>query len=78
MGPVAAIKKSFELTDGHVGELLFMGMLAALLVAGGLFCLVVGLFYALPVAWLSGAYVYRKFVPYQSEDDLVNAASKTV
>ncbi|OFW57919.1 MAG: hypothetical protein A2Y75_11840 [Candidatus Solincola sediminis] len=60
MGPVAAIKKSGEITNGSKGNLFVLGLeFFGIILLGALAC-VVGLFAAIPTVIIARAFVYRK------------------
>lgn len=60
--PVAAIKKSGEITAGSKWELFKLGLLFLGIILLGAICFGVGLFAAFPTVMVAHAYVYRKLV----------------
>jgi len=62
MGPIEAIKKSGELTQGVKWGLLKFGLVMFLVTLGGLLALVVGLLVAMPVTFIAMVYLYRKLL----------------
>ena len=62
-GPIEAIRRSIQLTDGVGVDLFLFGMLCAGLNILGMMALMVGMFVSLPVTVLAGAYVYRHLNP---------------
>jgi len=60
MGPIEAIKRSAEITNGEKWNLFIFGILLALINLAGALCLVVGLFVTIPVSWVAMAYMYRR------------------
>jgi len=60
LGPVEAIKKSGQITDGAKGSLFLFGLLLGLINILGALALVVGLFVTIPIAMVAMAYVFRK------------------
>jgi uncharacterized membrane protein len=70
LDPIAALKRSAELTRGRTGELLVFGlMLFALNIAGAL-AFGVGLFATVPTSAMAAAYVYRRLLRRAEEDRL--------
>jgi uncharacterized membrane protein len=62
MPPVAALKKSGEITKGAKWNLFLLGLLfLGIVILGALVC-VVGLFAAIPTVMVAHAFVYRKLV----------------
>jgi len=62
LGPVEAIKASWNITRGNTWNLFFFGILIGLINILGLLCLVVGLFITVPLSALASAFVYRKLL----------------
>lgn len=62
LGPVDAIKKSWNMTRGNTWNLFFFGILIGLINILGLLCLVVGLFITVPLSMLASAFIYRKLL----------------
>jgi uncharacterized membrane protein len=59
-GVLEAFKESAKLTQGIKWQLFLLGLLQILIQIAGLLALVVGLFVAIPINYLSDIYVYRK------------------
>ena len=59
-GPIEALKMSSRITQGVKWQLLLFNFLAGLIIIAGLLALVLGVFVAVPVVTLAGAWVYRK------------------
>jgi uncharacterized membrane protein len=59
-GVVESFKESARLTQGIKMKLFYLGILQVLIQIGGLLALLVGLFIAVPINYLSDIYVYRK------------------
>lgn len=59
-GVIESFKESAKLTQGIKTQLFLLGLLQFLIQLGGLLALVVGLFIAVPINYLSDLYVYRK------------------
>jgi uncharacterized membrane protein len=60
MGPLDAIKKSGQITQGNIGNLFLFNLLLIVVSLLGLLALVVGVLVASPVVGIAQAYVYRK------------------
>lgn len=70
MTPVAAIKKSGEITKGAKWDLFLLGLLfIGITILGALAC-VVGLFAAIPTIWVAHAFVYRKLAYGQAAEQV--------
>ena len=62
MGPIEALKKSWNITNGHVLRLfLFFAIIIGINMLGA-FALLVGLFITFPVTMVATAFVYRKLL----------------
>jgi uncharacterized membrane protein len=61
-GPVEALKKSAQLTQGAKWDVLGFNILIGLVVLAGFLCLGVGLFAAYPLTWVAFAVVYKKLL----------------
>ena len=59
-GIIESFKESAKLSQGIKKQLFFLGLLQILIQIGGLLALLVGLFIAIPINYLSDIYVYRK------------------
>jgi uncharacterized membrane protein len=62
-GPIEAIRRSIQLTDGVGIDLFLFGMLCVGINILGMMALVVGLYVTLPVTALAGAHIYRHLNP---------------
>jgi uncharacterized membrane protein len=62
LGPVDALKASWQMTKGNVWNLFFFGILLFLINVLGFVCLIVGLFITVPLGMLATAFVYRKLL----------------
>lgn len=60
LGPVDALKRSWEITRGHTWNLFLFGLVCILVVLLGLIALFIGLFWAMPTVLIAVAYVYHK------------------
>jgi uncharacterized membrane protein len=60
IGPIQALKESWEITRGSEWNLMGFSFLSVLINLTGLICLIVGLFVSVPVTTVAAAYVYRK------------------
>lgn len=60
LGPVEALKASYNMTKGNWWNLALLGIVSVLIVIAGALALLVGLFVAIPVVMLAFAYAYRK------------------
>lgn len=67
LGPIEALKKSYELTKGAKPAVFVFNLVAALVAIIGLLACVVGLFVALPVTYLATAAVYLQLKPQMVE-----------
>lgn len=56
---ITAIKSSFSLTSSHIGPLLLLSLLCALVVLAGVLACCVGLLVAYPVVMVASAYAFR-------------------
>jgi hypothetical protein len=59
-GVIEAFKESARITKGVKWQLLLLGILQTLIMLAGALALLVGLFVAVPINYLSDVYVYRK------------------
>jgi uncharacterized membrane protein len=66
LGPVEAIKKAGEMTNGSKNNLFLFFLLLAGINIVGLICLIVGLFATIPLSIVATAFVYRKLLAAQS------------
>ncbi|MEI8011190.1 MAG: hypothetical protein WCI27_01730 [Candidatus Omnitrophota bacterium] len=60
LGPIAALKRSREITRGQKGRLFVFGLLIVLLNCAGFLCLLVGLLVTMPISAIAGAYIYDR------------------
>lgn len=60
LGPIEAVKASWNATKGNLLEISFLGILSILVVIAGILALFIGLFWAVPTTMVAQAYVYRK------------------
>lgn len=59
MGPIASLKRSFEITKPCFKELFLLDVLSVFIMLAGLLLLFIGLIFAIPVCYLAYAWVYR-------------------
>jgi len=62
LGPIEAIKKSGEITQGSKGTLFWLAIVCYLVLLLGLICCGVGLFLAIPTVLLAIAFAYRRLM----------------
>jgi hypothetical protein len=62
LGPIEALKKSWNITRDNTWNLFFFGLLIGLINILGAICLVVGLFVTVPLGMVATASVYRKLL----------------
>ncbi len=67
LGPIEALKRSWAITKGSVGELFTFSLLLALINLAGMLALMVGLFITVPISLLATAFVYRKLLGVSSQ-----------
>lgn len=60
LGPIEALKHSWQITKGIKWQLFLFGILLMLLNIAGVLALGIGLFLTIPTTMLASAYVYRK------------------
>lgn len=60
MDGVAALKKSWEIMDGHKADYFVLMLLFILMVIGGLMALIVGVFFVLPIVYAASAHFYEQ------------------
>lgn len=70
LGPVEALKKSYQITKGSAWNIFLLDILNAGIILLGILCLVIGLFAAIPVTLLAWVYVYRRLL---SKPEAVNS-----
>jgi hypothetical protein len=59
LGPIKALKRSWIITKGSKGRLAVLGLLLMLLNIAGFLCLIVGLFFTIPISLIATARVYN-------------------
>lgn len=59
VGPIQALKASWEITQGHVWQLFLYGLIVTGINIVGVLCLFVGLFWTIPTTQVATAYLYR-------------------
>jgi hypothetical protein len=70
MGPIAALKRSWAITRGHMKDLTFFYFVLCMVVFGGLICFMVGVIPASIVSSVAMARVYRQLDrAYDGEDE---------
>jgi len=62
IGVIDSFKESARLTQGVKWKILRLGLLQFLILLGGAFALLVGLFIAVPIKYISDIYLYRKLL----------------
>lgn len=62
MGPIEALKKSWQMTKGVTWEMFLLGILVLLIDILGLLALIVGLFISIPTGMIATARVYKKLI----------------
>ncbi|MEW6554437.1 MAG: DUF975 family protein [Actinomycetota bacterium] len=77
IGPVEAIKRSWEITSGNTWDLFLLGLLFFGIILLGVLACVVGLFAAIPTTMVAHAYVYRR-LEYGAVSGQVPQAPETV
>lgn len=60
MDGLAALKKSWEIMDGHKADYFVLVLLFILMVIGGLIALIVGVFFVLPIIYAASAHFYEQ------------------
>lgn len=55
-----SLRKSAEVTKGHIGNLFIFNLILSLIVFLGILALLVGMFVAIPLTWLATAVLYLK------------------
>lgn len=63
LGPVEAVKKSWNMTKNHIWDLFLFGLVIGLVNVLGFLALGIGLLWTIPTTSLATAFVYRKFSP---------------
>lgn len=62
MGPIAALKRSWEMTSGVGMRLFLFGVVLGLINVAGALALLIGLFVTVPTTLIASSFVYRKLV----------------
>ncbi len=62
LGPIDALKKSYEITRGQTFNLFSFALLQWLINVAGIMALLIGLFATLPMTKLADAYIYRRLL----------------
>jgi hypothetical protein len=60
LGPIEALKESFRITKGLVGDLFVFGLVMMAIALAGLLALFVGTLITMPIVAIATAFVYRK------------------
>jgi uncharacterized membrane protein len=60
MGPVDAMKASWNATKGHKGQIFLFGLVALLMVVGGYLACCIGVFVAIPVIMVAWTTIYTR------------------
>lgn len=60
MDGVSALKKSWEIMDGHKADYFLLILLFGLMAIGGILALVVGIFFVLPIIYAASAHFYEQ------------------
>lgn len=60
LDPISALRRSYELTEGHFAELFVFGLLLGLMNLLGLLALGLGLFLTVPTTYLAVTWAYRR------------------
>lgn len=67
MGPIEALKKSAQITNGYKFNLFLFGILIAIINLLGVLCMMLGLFLTIPTTVIALTHVYKQ-LSYQSEN----------
>lgn len=70
LGPIEALKKSWEVTHGVKWNLFLFGVLLGLINILGFLALIVGLFVSIPTTMLAQAFIFRKLSALSSQEQL--------
>lgn len=60
MGPIDAMKASWEATKGQKGKIFVFGLAACLVMLGGMLACCIGTYVAFPVVWVAAAVMYLR------------------
>jgi uncharacterized membrane protein len=60
LGPIAALERSWKLTDGCKLQLLGFGLVSLIVLVAGVLALVLGVFVAMPVIYVATAWIYTR------------------
>jgi len=63
LSPIEALKLSARASWGNVGGIIVLAILSFLLALGGVIALCIGVFFVLPIIWVSWAFAYRQVFP---------------
>ena len=66
LGPIEAMKASWQATRGHKGKIFLFGLMAFLIAIVGLLACCIGVYAATPVIWMAFAIVYIRLSGYVS------------
>jgi len=67
-GPIESLKRSFQLTTGHTGQLTILFFLFLFIALAGILSLLIGIIIAYPITTLGTAYVFRKLLEAEDKD----------
>ena len=70
VGPIEAIKKSWNLTKGSFWNLFLFGLLSGGIQILGIVALLIGLVFTTPTVWIARAVVYEKLKANKSQKNL--------
>lgn len=73
--PIAALKKSGQITKGAKWNLFLLGLLFAGITILGILILIIGLFAALPTILIASAFVYRKLLAFSKVPEISSEVS---
>lgn len=63
LSPIDALKLSARASWGNVGGIIVLAILSFLIALGGVIALCIGIFFVLPIIWVSWAFAYRQVFP---------------
>lgn len=63
LSPIDALKLSAKASWGNVGGIIVLAILSFLMAVGGVLALCIGVFFVLPIIWVSWAFAYRQVFP---------------
>ncbi|MFZ2151127.1 MAG: hypothetical protein WAZ12_05275 [Candidatus Absconditicoccaceae bacterium] len=73
LGPIQAIKKSWRMTKGFVGDIFIINLLAGLINILGLLALFVGLLWTIPLYMIANAYIYKRILEETGDQKIVKS-----